>query len=181
MKITEKILSDLSDNSELLDYINSLESSIEEYTDEEKKIDTILENILSKFDNFKDIRSLRASNISAITELIKTKHNMRESKIDKKKALLDLVMKKRNNDARNSTTLAINQDTKIDIGSLLIKLDELNIHPIIDKKLLEESGSLIETEIESLNSGSSIKIALNSGIEETEQKLESTENGGEKD
>ena len=152
-KVTAKMLDHLDDEA-ILEYINSLEDSIEESTDTERKLDTILENILQKFDDFKDFRYLRASNIAAINELLKTKKSMRDDIIANKKAILDIVMKKRASDAKNKTMLKVGgQDDdvpRMDFKTLLIHLDKLNIQPEVDQKALEAASSMIDTQGETL-------------------------------
>lgn len=150
-KITEKMLSDLSDNSDILEYINQLESDIDKDTEIESDLDSIIRNLLSKFDNFKDFRAVRASNISAINELIRTKKEFRDSRLDRKKALLDLVMKKRATDSKNSTLLAIEDGNQMDFKTLLVHLDQMNIHPVITDKELQKAEMLIDTEKEVLS------------------------------
>ena len=142
------------DDEAILEYINSLEDSIEESTDTERKLDTILENILQKFDDFKDFRYLRASNIAAINELLKTKKSMRDDIIANKKAILDIVMKKGASDAKNKTMLKVGgQDDdvpRMDFKTLLIHLDKLNIQPEVGQKALEAASSMIDTQGETL-------------------------------
>lgn len=157
-KITDSMLSNITDNDDILEYINSLEEDIEKTTEVEKKLDIIIDNILDKFDNFKDIRSVRASNISAINELIRTKKDIQDSKISGKKSLLDMVMKKRIADAKNITSAEINDNKQyFDFKSLLIHLDSLNIHPIIDSNVLNKAEELIDTQDDYLSLTESIK------------------------
>lgn len=151
-KVTAQML-DHMDEEELLEYINSLEDSIEESTETERKLDLILENILRKYQDFNDIRFLRASNIEAINGLIKTKLDIHDTINSNKKAILDLVLKKRANDSKNKTMLEVGgleESKPMDFKALLVHLDQLNIQPVVDKKMLAEAEALVDTKGETL-------------------------------
>lgn len=155
-RVTKEMLNHMNED-ELLEYINSLEESIEEDTATEGKLDTIIDNVLAKYDNFNDPRHLRASNIEAVNSLLRTKQDIHETRINNKKAILDVVMKKRDNDSRNKTMLAMSDketDRPLDFKTLLIHLDNMNIHPVLDKEMLIEAESLIDRTGEVLDFGS---------------------------
>lgn len=171
-KITEAMLSDIENQKDIQEYINSLEEEIEQTEEVEKKLDVILSNILAKFDDFKDFRSIRASNMSAINELIRTKKDFKDTKLKAKKDLLDVVMKKRNTDAKNKTMLAVDgEETKMDYQTLLIHLDKLNIHPVISQEEIKEAEYLIDSQVE--------QLAISDGKEKTEENSYSDRTGNE--
>ena len=67
-----------------------------------------------------------------------------------------MVMKKRDNDSRNKTMLAMSDketDRPLDFKTLLIHLDNMNIHPVLDKEMLIEAESLIDRTGEVLDFG----------------------------
>jgi len=179
-RVTKDMLNHM-DEDELLDYINSLEESIEEQTDAENKLNTVLENVLEKYDNFKDPRHLRAGNIMAVNSLIRTKKDMHDALISQKKSLLDAVMKKRDSDAKNKTMLTLGEKEdaipqNMDFKTFLIHLDNLNINPVLDKDSLKRAESLIDTKKEELS------IEARSGITVNEEnKEENKEEKVEKD
>lgn len=136
-----------SDQEELLEYINSLEEDIEEETEAEKTLDIVIKNVLEKYDYFKDPRHLKAGNIMAVNGLLKTKKDIKDTKVSHKKDLLSTVIRKRESDARNKTMLEINDketDTPIDFRTLLLKLDTLNIHPIVTEEQIKQAKTLVE-------------------------------------
>ena len=75
----------LSDDEQLSEYISSLESELENTELVDAKLDLILDNILSLYSNFTDRRALRASNISAVTEMLKLKADIPMRRIQTKK------------------------------------------------------------------------------------------------
>ena len=90
--------------------------------------------------------------------MIRTKKDIQDSKISGKKSLLDMVMKKRIADAKNITSAEINDNKQyFDFKSLLIHLDSLNIHPIIDSNVLNKAEELIDTQDDYLSLTESIK------------------------
>lgn len=173
-KVSKEMLSHM-DEEEILEYINSLEDAIEADTDTEKTLDEIIRNVLEQYKNFKDIRHLRALNITAVNDLIKTKADLRERVISNKKAVLDTVMKKRAMDAKNKTLVEISGQesgisANLDLKTLLIQLDQLNIHPIVDKSMLESADSLVAKEVESIGNkkkdGDPIEVEISEGAPE---------------
>jgi len=145
-RINKAILDHLNED-ELIDYINSLEEEIEETTEAERKLDKVLDNVLEKYQYFNDVRHLRASNIMAINQLLKTKKELRDTRISNKKDLLSLIMRKRSDDSKNKALLEVgdkDQPQVLDFKTLLIQLDNFNVHPIVDKEMLEKSEMLID-------------------------------------
>ena len=147
MKRINKAILDHLNEDELIDYINSLEEEIEETTEAERKLDKVLDNVLEKYQYFNDVRHLRASNIMAINQLLKTKKELRDTRISNKKDLLSLIMRKRSDDSKNKALLEVgdkDQPQVLDFKTLLIQLDNFNVHPIVDKEMLEKSEMLID-------------------------------------
>ena len=85
----------LSDNEQLDEYISSLEDELEKTEFVDAQLDVVLNNILNLYSNFADRRALRASNINAITEMLKLKSELPMKRIQAKKMILDILSKKK--------------------------------------------------------------------------------------
>jgi len=130
----------LSDDEQLSEYISSLESELENTELVDAKLDLILDNILSLYSNFTDRRALRASNISAVTEMLKLKADIPMRRIQTKKMILDMLAKKRELEIKERSVSASDQlvgTTSDLLRAIFNRLDQSNIHPIIDTSVLE--------------------------------------------
>jgi len=170
------ISSILNDDEALLEYIQNLENDVNASSDVDAKIDIILNNILNLYSNFNDRRALKASNIEAITNLLKLKSELPAKRIQTKKMILDIMTKKRELEikAKNAeTTLQVNESASELLKALFFKLDQKGIHPEVldDDKLTADCSDIIalntieesninENEIKQMNS-KEIQLQLN--------------------
>jgi len=148
-KLSQKLLDEKEANEELITYVQSLEEELEATGDEEQRLDTIIDVILKKYKNFEDIRSLRASNITAVTELLRLKKDIKEIKIKTKKDLLAMILKKKESDQKNKAIAELgSKGPSIDIKAVLIHLDKIGVHPILDQSVILEAEKLIDNNAE---------------------------------
>ena len=130
----------LSDNEQLNEYISSLEDELEKTEFVDAQLDVVLNNILNLYSNFADRRALRASNINAITEMLKLKSELPMKRIQAKKMILDILSKKKELEIKEKNSEANNQLAGTAVGVLAAvfnRLDQNNIHPEIDDNVLE--------------------------------------------
>lgn len=149
MKLKVSLKNIINDQEALNEYIEALENDIDSTIDVDSTVDTMLKNILDNYDNFKDRRALRASNISAITELLRLKAELPQKRIQHKKTILDIMTKKEELELKRQTATAASQlaeNTNNMTALLLNNLDNNNIQPIIlDAEISKECSSLIDT------------------------------------
>lgn len=149
MKLKVSLKNIINDQEALNEYIEALENDIDSTIDVDNTVDTMLKNILDNYDNFKDRRALRASNISAITELLRLKAELPQKRIQHKKTILDIMTKKEELELKRQTATAASQlaeNTNNMTALLLNNLDNNNIQPIIlDAEISKECSSLIDT------------------------------------
>lgn len=149
MKLKVSLKNIINDQEALNEYIEALENDIDSTIDVDNTVDTMLKNILDNYDNFKDRRALRASNISAITELLRLKAELPQKRIQHKKTILDIMTKKEELELKRQTATAASQlaeNTNNMTALLLNNLDNNNIQPIIlDAEITKECSSLIDT------------------------------------
>lgn len=129
-------LSEIFQNDEKLkDYICSLEDDIATSETVDITVDELLTNLINAFDGFKDRRTLRASNIDAITALLKLKSELPLQRVKIKKTALDILTKKKELEIKEKTASAVS-NIALNSGELLrsiyLKLDQQSIHPVID-------------------------------------------------
>lgn len=145
----QSIIKILSDDEQLNEYINSLESELEKTESVDAQLDLILDNILNLYSNFADRRALRASNISAITEMLKLKSDLPIKRIQAKKMILDVLSKKKELEIKEKNSDTNNQlvgTTANLLNAIFSRLDQNNIHPEIDDNVLEcECRDIIDT------------------------------------
>ncbi len=133
----------LSDDDKLREYIEALESDIENTENVDIKVDLVLDNILKMFSNFTDRRALKSTNIEAITNLLKLKSELPMKRIQTKKLILDVLTKKNELEIKNKTAEATNKlagGTTDILRAIFMKLDQKQIHP----KLIEEDVLKLE-------------------------------------
>lgn len=118
---------ELTDDAKIEKYITNIEEDIELNQVREKKIEVMLENLLDKFKDFKDIRALRASNIDAMTKLLSLYTELPIKRAQLRKLIVDVLIKKKQvgieankSDKKSYTT----------IMDFLNALDEKNVFPI---------------------------------------------------
>lgn len=139
----------LSDDEQLDKYIRSLEEELAKTESVDDQVELILNNILNLYSNFTDRRALRASNISAVTEMLKLKSELPMRRIQTKKMILDILSKKRELEIRekgidaNSALAGTASDL---LRAIYARLDQRNIHPEIDADILEyECNDIIDS------------------------------------
>jgi hypothetical protein len=143
-------LFDAINNDEKLEkYINDLEIDISTTEKVDITISMLVENLLNSFSNFTDRRHLKASNIEALTNLLKLQADLPQQRVKAKKAALDILTKKRELEIKNTAANAVN-NIAVNSGELLkaifLKLDQQNIHPALEEnEILEaECSEIIE-------------------------------------
>lgn len=131
----------LSDDDQLREYIASLEDDIEKTELVDTKLDMVLDNILKMFDNFKDRRALKSTNIEAITNMLKLKSDLPMKRIQTKKMIMELMTKKNELELRKRTADATSQlaGGTVDIlRAIYMQLDQKQIHPkIVEADVLQ--------------------------------------------
>lgn len=131
------------------EYILSLEDDIAKSEVVDDKVNELLDNLLYMFNDFKDKRALRASNIEAITNLLKLKADLPMQRVKIKKTALDILTKKKELEIKDKAATAIG-NVAMSSGELLrsiyLKLDQYSIHPeIANNEILEaECSEIIE-------------------------------------
>lgn len=162
---------DILENKDTLnDYIISLENDIDSTKATDEKVDEVLNNILENFDNFKDRRALRASNISAVTELLRLKAELPQKRIQHKKTILDIMAKKEELEIKKQTANAASQiaENSVNITTLLLNsLDINNVQPdVLDVEINEDCSDVIDT----LENFKHNKLEAETSVPETESK-----------
>lgn len=162
---------DILENKDTLnDYIISLENDIDSTKATDEKVDEVLNNILENFDNFKDRRALRASNISAVTELLRLKAELPQKRIQHKKTILDIMAKKEELEIKKQTANAASQiaENSVNITTLLLNsLDINNVQPdVLDVEINEDCSDVIDT----LENFKHNKLEAKASVPETESK-----------
>ncbi len=165
----------LSDSEQLNEYISSLEDELEKTESVDIQLDIVLNNILSLYSNFADRRALRASNISAITEMFKLKSELPMKRIQAKKMILDILSKKKELEIKEKNSEANNQLAGTAVGVLAAvfnRLDQNNIHPEIDDNILEcECRDIIDTP-QSLNDINIFVDDIVADVEKIQEELD---------
>lgn len=136
----KSIIDILEDDEKLKAYVETLEKDLASCEDLDEKVDLVLNNILANFNDFKDRKSLRASNIDAITNLLKFKSELPMKRIQTKKIILDILSRKKELEIKAKTADANAQlsGSAADIlNAIFYKMDLENIHPNIDDNLME--------------------------------------------
>lgn len=125
----------LEDNSELENYIKSLEDDINNTENIDESLDLIIDNILNMFNNFTDRRSLKATNIEALGTLLKLKAELPFKRIQSKKMILDILTKKNELEIKKSNAVVnrklANNSSEM-LKAIFMQLDQNKIHPIIE-------------------------------------------------
>jgi len=171
----------LKDEEQLNKYIDSLEEELEKTESVDQQVDLILNNILNLFSNFNDRRALRASNIEAITNMLRLKSELPLKRIQTKKAILDILTKKKELEIKEKSCDASYQLAGT-AGNLLLavfnKLDQNNIHPEIDDHTLEaECHDIIDTQqdVAAITSTSKQKPVEYISVEKLQRELDEEE------
>jgi hypothetical protein len=143
----------LTDDEKLSEYVQTLEDDIDASYSVDEKVDLILDNILKKFDNFNDFRSLSAQKIESVTELLKLKSELPQKRIQTKKQILDIMSRKKELEIKGkmaSATEETSNNANTLIKMLFAQLDNTKIHPIMidDDKLKLECNNIIDTTLE---------------------------------
>ncbi|HCF37569.1 MAG TPA: hypothetical protein DER56_00600 [Thermosipho africanus] len=163
---SKSIVNIIKDDEQLTSYIESLEEELKKTENIDEQVDMILSNILKLFNNFNDRRALRASNIDAITNLIKLKSEIPMKRIQTKKIILDMLTKKKELEIKeksaNATSNLANTTSDM-LKAIYQQLDNNNIHPIIEATLEETCKDIIDTP--QLEAGES-EFVENNGNEE---------------
>ncbi|HPO11497.1 MAG TPA: hypothetical protein PLM63_02870 [bacterium] len=139
----------INNEEKLEKYINDLELDISASEKVDITISMLVENLLNSFSNFTDRRHLKASNIEALTNLLKLQADLPQQRVKAKKAALDILTKKRELEIKNTAANAVN-NIAVNSGELLkaifLKLDQQNIHPALEEnEILEaECSEIIE-------------------------------------
>jgi hypothetical protein len=138
----------VEDSSKFDDLLTELIEEIES-SDVEDTAKILLDNLIANFKEFKDIRYIKASNIMALTNLINTISEIPNKKVNTIKNILDLKLKKENlkvkkEESKNTDALSKSVEH---LGTILDKLDELGINPVIDKEKKEKASSLIDAAV----------------------------------
>lgn len=139
----------LENDEELYKYIEDLENEIDSTANVDSTVDTILSNILRNYDNFSDRRALRASNITAVTELLKLKSDLPTKRVQLKKTILDMLSKKTELEIKRDTVKSTDKlaESTTSLARLLFNsLDNNNIQPIVvDAELVNECADIIDS------------------------------------
>ena len=139
----------LENDEELYKYIEDLENEIDSTANVDSTVDTILSNILRNYDNFSDRRALRASNITAVTELLKLKSDLPTKRVQLKKTILDMLSKKTELEIKRDTAKSTDKlaESTTSLARLLFNsLDNNNIQPIVvDAELVNECADIIDS------------------------------------
>jgi len=171
----QSIIKILSDDDQLNEYINSLENELEKTESIDAQLDLILDNILNLYSNFADRRALRASNISAITEMLKLKSDLPIKRIQAKKMILDVLSKKKELEIKEKNSDTNNQlvgTTANLLNAIFSRLDQNNIHPKIDDNILDcECSDIIDTP-KSLSDTNNLKDDVIINIEKLQKELD---------
>ncbi len=180
-KIQKNSLTEIfEDENKLSEYIQSLEFDIESTSSVDATVDELIENLLKAFDGFKDRRSLRASNIDAMTNLLKFKTELPLQRIRLKKTVLDIMTKKKELEIKEKTANAASQIAENSshlLRNIFLKLDEQNIHPIIDEaEIIEIECSGILEKPKSLSESISEEI----DVAKLQESLDLEESEGDK-
>ena len=150
MTMRKKSIVDIfKDEEQLSEYILSLEDDIAKSEVVDDKVNELLDNLLYMFNDFNDKRALRASNIEAITNLLKLKADLPMQRVKIKKTALDILTKKKELEIKDKAATAVG-NIAMSSGELLrsiyLKLDQYSIHPeIANNEILEaECCEIIE-------------------------------------
>lgn len=139
----------LENDEELYKYIEDLENEIDSTANVDSTVDMILSNILRNYDNFSDRRALRASNITAVTELLKLKSDLPTKRVQLKKTILDMLSKKTELEIKRDTVKSTDKlaESTTSLARLLFNsLDNNNIQPIVvDAELVNECADIIDS------------------------------------
>lgn len=167
----------MDDEKKLKSYINTLELDIENTKNVDEKIDLVLDNILNMYSNFTDRRSLKASNIEAITNLLKLKSDLPMKRIQSKKLILDMMCKKteleiKNKSAEASKDLAVS--TTDFFKQVFLMLDQNKIHPKLnEEELIIDCNDIIDVQIEQPKEKDDINDEVSEiNIEEIQKQLD---------
>ena len=139
----------INNEEKLEKYINDLELDISASEKVDITVSMLIENLLNAFSNFTDRRCLKATNIEALTNLLKLQADLPQQRVKAKKAALDILTKKRELEIKNTAANAVN-NIAVNSGELLkaifLKLDQQNIHPALEEtEILEaECSEIIE-------------------------------------
>lgn len=145
----------LNDNDALNEYISDLEHDIDNTETVDNQLDTILNNILTNYDYFKDRRSLRASNFEALGTLLRLKAELPQKRIQSKRQLLDILTKKeelaiKKQEADASSTIA--NSTGSIINAIFNNFDINGINPkLVDADVLDDECEAILDKSEEVN------------------------------
>lgn len=139
----------INNEEKLEKYINDLELDISASEKVDITVSMLIENLLNAFSNFTDRRCLKATNIEALTNLLKLQADLPQQRVKTKKMALDILTKKRELEIKSTAANAVN-NIALNSGELLkaifLKLDQQNIHPALEEtEILEaECSEIIE-------------------------------------
>lgn len=132
----------INDEEKLNCYIKNLENDLASSEKIDSTVSMLINNLLDVFSNFTDKRYLRASNIDAITNLLKFQSELPSQRIKTKKVILDLLTKKKELEIKEKAATAVN-NMALNSGELLksifLKLDQQNIHPMLEESEILEA------------------------------------------
>lgn len=146
----------LDDQEELNQLINESEIDIDNSKTVDMTVDTLIDNIMKVTNGFSDKRVLRASTISALSELLRIKSELPIKRVQAKKMLQDMYTKKLELELKSKavkSTVDLQENTSELLKSIFLKLDQQNIHPNLEltKEASAACNSIIDSSVKTNN------------------------------
>lgn len=146
----------MDDQEELNQLINESEIDIDNSKTVDDTVNILIDNIMKVTNGFNDKRTLRASTISALSELLRIKSELPIKRVQAKKMLQDMYTKKIELELKAravKSTVDLQENTADLLKSIYLKLDQQNIHPNVEltKEFSAACNSIIDSSTKTNN------------------------------
>jgi len=121
---TPSIKEDVDTRLEL--YLSKIEEDINLVESRDQRVEEVLLNLLIKFHSFQDPRSLKSTNIEALTKLLDLYTNLPVKRAQLRKTIIDTLMKKQDLKQRRDDTNNLKETVGITMSSILNMIEQSN-------------------------------------------------------